>query len=186
MRPLLLLTALAGLLALPASALTLDPARSTLTPTAGAVETLSGSLVATLGATPPLVANTSFDLASLAVTSSGGLSITLDPALANPAAGVLSPSGSFLIPNLFLELDDGLASVALTVPNVMGSYGALAGCPTAVCLEASFQVDTGGGSGIVSVDLFAVPEPGTGTLLALGCGALALGRRRAARAGGPR
>ena len=32
MRPLLLLTALAGLLALPASALTLDPARSTLTP----------------------------------------------------------------------------------------------------------------------------------------------------------
>jgi len=169
-------------IALPASAaLSIDPAQSTLTPASGPVETLSGTLKLKLGAPPPLVSNTTFDVVGLNAQSSGGLVITLDPALSRPGAGVLSPAGDFLIPNLFLELDDGLSSFQLTVPDVTGSYGALAGCPGPVCLLTSFDIDTGPlASGLVSVELFAVPEPSAGALLALGLAGLAT-RRRGAR-----
>lgn len=182
MRPLLLLACLPFLWIAPArAAFTIDPALSTLAPGAGPVETLSGTLSLALGAQPPLVSNTTFDVTSLFATSSGGLSIMLDGTLSSPAAGVLSPSGSFLIPNLFLTLDDGTSAFQLTVPGVMGSFGALAGCPVATCLSTSFEIDTGGPAGVVAVSVFAVPEPGSGALLALGCAALAARRRRRAR-----
>lgn len=166
------------LLAAPASAvLTIDPSQSSLTPTVGTPETLSGTVGVVLGDPPPLVSNTTFDVSQLAATSSGGLDITLDASLANPGAGVLNPAGGFLIPNLFLELDDGATVFQLTVPNVTGSYGALPGCPAQVCLETSFQIDTGGPAGIVTVNLYAVPEPGTAGLLALGLAGLSWRRR---------
>jgi hypothetical protein len=164
----------------PARALIIDPTRSSLTPAVGAPQSLSGSLSIELGAEPPLSANTTFDLVALDALASGGLAIGLDPALANPGAGVLSPSGTFLIPNLFLRLDDGLAAFDLSVPDVLGSYGLLPGCPGTVCLATAFEIDTGGPLGVVSVEVFAVPEPASLALLALGLLALA-GARRALR-----
>ena len=163
----------------PARALTIDPTRSELTPSAGAPQPLSGTVDVLLGASPPLSANTTFDVTSLDAEASGGLAIGLDPMLAHPGAGVLSPSGSFLVPNLFLHLVDGSSIFDLTVPNVLGSYGAFAGCPADVCLETSFDVDTGGPSGVVHVELYAVPEPGPAALLVPGLAALSIARRRA-------
>ena len=164
------------------AALLIDPALSTLTPTAGAPQSLSGVLSLELGAEPPLSSNTTFDLTGLAAVASGGLAIGLDPTLANPGAGVLSPSGTFLIPNLFLRLVDGASVFDLTVPNVLGSYGAIPGCSASACLQTGFDVDTGGSLGVVSVQVFAaVPEPATAALLVLGLGGLAAARRRAQR-----
>jgi hypothetical protein len=165
------------------AALIIDPALSALTPTAGAPQSLSGVLAVELGAEPPLSSNTTFDLTALFASASGGLSIGLDPALANPGAGVLSPTGAFLIPNLFLRLVDGATIFDLTVPNVLGSYGAIPGCTMAPCLQTSFDIDTGGPSGVVHVQVFAaVPEPATAALVALGVAALAAARRGAERA----
>ena len=177
MRHLLLLLALLALLAAPAPAvvLTIDSSQSTITPTVGGVETLSGTIQVILGDPLPLAANTTFDVEDLSATSSGGLDITLDPSLSNPGAGVLNPSGVFLIPNLFLELDDGVTLFQLTVPNVLGNFGDFAGCPGSICLETTFDVDTGGPLGIVTVYLFAIPEPHTALLVSLGL--LVLGRR---------
>ncbi|MGH0030908.1 MAG: PEP-CTERM sorting domain-containing protein [Myxococcota bacterium] len=181
MNRMLLLLTLSLLLALPAAAgLTIDPSKSTLTPSSGPVETLSGTLGVVLGSPLPLSSTTTFDVTGLAATSSGGLNIVLDPSIATPAAGVLNPSGGFLIPNLFLELDDGLSVFQLTVPNVVGSYGALVDCPV-LCLETTFDIDTGGAAGIVTVDLFAVPEPSTAGLVLVGCLGLGLRRRAVAR-----
>jgi hypothetical protein len=132
-----------------------------------------------LGASPPLSGNTTFDVTSLDAHASGGLAVGLDPALAHPGAGVLSPSGSFLVPSLFLRLVDGSTIFDLTVPNVLGSYGAFAGCPADVCLQTSFDVDTGGPSGVVHVEVYAVPEPAPAALVALGMTALSAARRRA-------
>jgi hypothetical protein len=178
-----LLGVLVGLAA-PAGATTLvlDPVLSSLAPEAGPAQSLAGSLVILLGSEPPLTSNTTFELTGLALVAGGGALIGLDPALAHPGAGVLSPSGSFLIPNLFLRLVDGASVFDLTVPNVRGSYGALPGCPTAACLSTSFEIDTQGPAGVVAVQVFAaLPEPATGGLLALGLAALAAARR--ARAG---
>src|SRR5215470_7232537 len=162
----------------PARALTIDPTRSSLTPSAGAAQSLSGTVDVLLGTAPPLSSNTTFDVTSLDAHASGGLAIGLDPALAHPGAGVLSPSGSFLVPNLFLRLVDGSSIFDLTVPNVLGSYGAFAGCPADACLQTSFDVDTGGPAGVVHVEVYAVPEPGTAALLALGMTVLSAARRR--------
>jgi hypothetical protein len=164
------------------AALVIDPALSALTPSAGAPQSLSGSLSVALGAEPPLASNTTLDVTGLTAVASGGLSIGLAPALEHPAAGVLSPSGAFLIPNLFLRLFDGVSALDLTVPNVLGRYGAFPGCLVSVCLETSFDVDTGGPLGVVSVAVFAaVPEPAPPALVALGLLVLAAARRGALR-----
>ncbi len=62
MRHLFLLLALSALLAAPAPAvvLSIDPTQSTLTPTVGGVETLSGTIQVVLGEPLPIVANTTF------------------------------------------------------------------------------------------------------------------------------
>ena len=167
-------------LAAPAGATTLflDPALSSLTPSVGPAQSLSGGIVILLGAEPPLSSNTTFELTGLGLVTSGGQLIGLDPALAHPGAGVLSPAGNFLIPNLFLRLVDGAVVVDLTVPDVTGSYGALPGCPAAPCLATSFAIDTQGPAGIVSVQVFAaVPEPASAGLLAAALAALAALRR---------
>lgn len=171
-------------LAFPAGATTLflDPALSSLTPSVGPAQSLSGGIVILLGAEPPLASNTSFDVTGLGLVTSGGQLIGLDPSISNPGAGVLSPSGSFLIPNLFLRLVDGATVFDLTVPDVTGSYGALPGCPAAICLSTSFDIDTAGPAGIVSVEVFAaVPEPATAGLLAAALAALAALRRAGVR-----
>jgi hypothetical protein len=165
-----------------ATTLFLDPALSSLTPEVGPAQSLSGGIVILLGAEPPLSSNTTFELTGLGIVTSGGQLIGLDPSLVHPGAGVLSPSGSFLIPNLFLRLVDGATVFDLTVPNVTGSYGALPGCPASTCLSTSFAIDTQGPSGVVSVQVFAVPEPATGVLLAAALAALAA-RRRSAKGG---
>jgi hypothetical protein len=165
-----------------ATLLVIDPAQSALTPTAGAPQSLSGVSVLELGAEPPLSSNTTFDVTALSASASGGLSIGLQPSLANPGAGVLSPTGAFLIPNLFLRLVDGANLFDLTVPNVLGSYGAIPGCLAGTCLQTSFDVDTGGPLGVVNVHVFAAgPEPATAALVALGVIALAAARRGAQR-----
>jgi hypothetical protein len=176
--------ALALGLAAPAAAVTLglDSSQSSIAPSVGPAQSLSGGIVILLGAEPPLVSNTTFDLTGLGVVSSGGVLIGLDPAVSNPGAGVLSPSGSFLIPNLFLRLVDGANIFDLTVPNVTGSYGALPGCTAAPCLSTSFAVDTGGPQGVVNVTVFAqIPEPSTFALLAGALISLAAARRAGAR-----
>jgi len=164
-----------------ATLLVIDPAQSALTPTAGAPQSLSGVIVIELGAEPPLASNTTFDVTALSASASGGLGIGLQPGLANPGAGVLSPTGAFLIPNLFLRLVDGANLFDLTVPNVLGSYGAIPGCLAGTCLQTSFDINTGGPLGVVHVNVFAVPEPATAALVALGMVALAAARRGAQR-----
>lgn len=160
----------------------IDPEFSALTPAVGAPQSLSGTLELVLGAQPPLASNTTFDLTGLDALASGGLAIGLDPALANPGAGVLSPSGTFLIPNLFLRLDDGVSVFDLTVPDVFGEYGALPGCPVGSCLHTSFDVDTGGPLGVVAVEVYAlVPEPTPLALVVLGLAGLTAARHGARR-----
>jgi hypothetical protein len=163
--------------------LDLDPSRSSLTPAAAPAQSLSGAIAIVTGAEPPLTRNTTFDVTGLSAVTSGGAAIGLDPTIANPGAGVLSPSGAFLIPNLFLRLVDGSVVFDLTVPSVLGSYGALPGCPVATCLATAFSIDTGGPQGVVAVEVFAqVPEPAASALLAAGLVGLAAARRIRARA----
>ncbi len=157
--------------------LTLDPALSELDPADGSPAPLSGTLRVDLGSLPPLVGNTTFDLVDVAVTG-GGFSITLDPDLSAPGLGVLRPDGSFLIPNLFLRLDDGLMEFDQTLSDVQGAF---VPCGGVTCLETSFQVDSLGPAGLIDVRVVAigeVPEPSPWLLLPL-AGAAALRRRRA-------
>jgi hypothetical protein len=155
----------------------LDPAFSQLDPANGPPAPLSGTGQVDLGSLPPLGANTTFDLVALAVVG-GGLSITLDPDLTTPGLGVLRPDGSFLIPNLFLRLDDGQMAFDQTIVDVQGTF---VPCGGAACLETSFQVDSLGPAGLIDVSVVAigeVPEPSPWLLLPL-AGAAALRRHRA-------
>jgi hypothetical protein len=143
--------------------------------------TLTGTLALELGALPPLAATTSFDLRALSLVASGpgGFSIGLDPAVASPGAGVLNVAGQFLIPTLFLQLDDGLALTSLALANVTGSFAPGGpGCPHSYCLETSFEITGGAPFGSIAVDVTAIPEPSTALLVALGAAGLALHARR--------
>ena len=79
--------------------LSLDPSASSLTPAAGPAQSLSGTLTLSVGSLPTGGANTTFDVVGLAVSASGGASFALDPGVANPGLGVLSPAGAFLVPD---------------------------------------------------------------------------------------
>ena len=99
---LLLLPALLLALASPAQALSivtlaLDPAQSALTPEVGGAQSLSGTITIEVGALPLGGANTTFDLVALSATASGGATITLDPSVANPGLGVLTPAGTYFV-----------------------------------------------------------------------------------------
>jgi len=171
---LLLLAALAA--ASPARALgftlALDPAQSLFTPEGGGpAEMLSGTLRLEVDALP-LLANTGMALTDVAVASSGGLAIGLDPTLASPGLGVLFADGSFLIPTLFLRIVNGAQTFDLAVTDVTGSLD-LAGTEV-TGLQSSFALDTDlEMSGSAGVEIQAVPEPGTGLALAFALAALA-------------
>jgi hypothetical protein len=175
LRPALLAAALlAG--APPAAAvsivtLPIDPAQSALVPDVGAPQTLSGSITFRIGELPVGGAGTSFDVIALAATASGGATIGLDPALADPGLGVLSPGGLFLIPTLFVRIGDG-ATQDLAIPDVTGSVAFGPGGASLTAFAASFVIDTGAPAGLVLVNVTSVPEPTAALLLALGLAAL--------------
>jgi len=181
LRPVLIAAALLALApaahAVSIVTLPLDPALSALVPEAGAAQALSGSITLRVGALPLAGANTSFDVIGLALAASGGATIGLDPAIANPGLGVLTPAGAFLVPTLFVRIDDGTIQ-DLAIPDVTGNVVFGAGGAALTRLEASFAIDTGGPAGIVTVNVTAVPEPAAAALLALGLAALGARRTR--------
>jgi hypothetical protein len=186
LRPLLLAAALVALApsarAVTIVTLALDPAQSALVPEVGAPEALTGTITLRLGALPLGGVSTTFDVIGLALAA-GGASIGLDPAIANPGLGVLTPAGAFLIPTLFVRIDDG-APQDLAIPDVSGNVVFGAGGASLAALTTSFAIATGGPAGLVTVNVTAVPEPAAAALLALGLAAL--GARRAARTEAPR
>jgi len=113
MRPLLrplLAASLLLALAAPASAATivslaLDPSQSSLTPQVGGAQSLSGTITLRLGALPLGGVDTAFDVIGLSAVASGGATITLDPDVANPGLGVLTPAGAFVVPILYVLLN---------------------------------------------------------------------------------
>ncbi len=169
----------------PAGALTLDPAQSTLTPAVGSAESLSGTLTLAIGSLP-LTATTTLDLKSLSVTSSpsgGGpgaaTGIGLDPASANPGAGVVDVAGDFLIPTLFLQVSPAVGNpFALPVPNVGGTLTFDSTGTRVERLDVAFQVDSGTPSGLLSIRVVALPEPGPALLALLAAAALGATRPR--------
>jgi hypothetical protein len=188
MRPLLPLIAVVCALAAPASAgslvtLDLDPTLSTVDfagPPPGS-GSLSGTLTIELGALPPLSSTTTFDLRALSASASspGSFTIGLDPEIANPGAGVLNVAGQFLIPTLFLTLDDGVTQTDLALANVTGTFFANGpSCAFAYCAFSSFEIDGGASFGLISVEVTAIPEPSTAALLGIGCLLMALHSRR--------
>jgi hypothetical protein len=190
MRRLLLLCALLGLPGVASAGtlleLTVDPGNSSVAFAGPPPDsrTLSGTLTLELGAVPPLAATTTFDLRALTLLASGpgGFSVGLDPDVANPGSGVLNVAGQFLIPTLFLQLDDGLALTDLALTNVIGSFTPNGiGCPYTYCLETSFEIEGGAPFGLISVELTAIPEPSTALLVAFGVSSLAVAGRRSAR-----
>src|SRR5690606_12132178 len=117
-----------------------------------------------------------------AATASGGATITLDPGVASPGLGVLTPAGAFLIPTLFVRIDDGSA-IDLAIPDVTGSVAFGPGGASIDSLVSSFGIDSGPPGGVVTVTVVAVPEPASAALLALGLAGLAArtARREARR-----
>ena len=185
MRPLLrslLALALVATFAGPAAAasivtLALDPTQSSLVPASEPAETLSGTLVLRVGALPLGGSNTTFDVIGLAVTASGGATIGLDPDVLDPGLGVLRPDGAWLVPTLFVRITQG-SSVDLAIPDLTGSVEFGPGAASITRLVTSFGIDTGAG-GIITVNVVAVPEPGTLLLAATAVTTLALYARRA-------
>lgn len=168
------------LLASAAGALVLDvdPAQSALTPSGATPLPMSGSLDVAVGELPP-TSTTTFDVKDLSIAA-GGYTITLQP-MASPGLGVVSAAGDWLIPTLFVNVDDGVSAFDITLPDVTGILlGNGPGCAFDYCLETMFEIDTGSG-GLVSIDLVAIPEPSTAVLVALGVAGLAAARRRATR-----
>lgn len=172
--------ALAGLwvlsLAAPAGALTIDPSQSSIVPQVGVAESLSGTIDVSIGSVP-LTQNTTFDVVGLSAAA-GGATFTLDPASPGPGLGVIGVSGAFLIPTLFLAVDPGGGAFPLAVPNVTGTALFDASGTLLRELSTTFQIDSGGPEGILTVTVVAVPEP-SGLLLAA-AGLVALGLRRRA------
>lgn len=162
--------------ALSIATLQLDPELSVLIPELGAVQALSGTITVAIGDLP-LGGATTFDVIGLDVVASGGATIILDPTILGPGLGVLSPPGTFLIPTLFLRLDDGTLT-DLAIPDVTGSVLFGDGGVALIQLDTSFEIDTGELAGIVQVNVRAVPEPAASAVLAVGFAAIVALRAR--------
>jgi len=165
---------LALLVATPASALTIAPGQSSIVPQFGAAESLSGTIDVAIGSLP-LTQTTTFNVIGLSASASGGTTFGLDPASLSPGLGVVNVAGSFLIPTLFLEVDPGGGSFPIAIANVTGTALFGAGGTVLQQLATSFQVDSGGPAGILTITLVAVPEPAS--LVRAGAGLLALALR---------
>ena len=165
---------LALLVATPASALTIAPGQSSIVPQFGAAESLSGTIDVAIGSLP-LTQTTTFNVIGLSASASGGTTFGLDPASLSPGLGVVNVAGSFLIPTLFLEVDPGGGSFPIAIANVTGTALFDAGGTVLQQLATSFQVDSGGPAGILTITLVAVPEPAS--LVLAGAGLLALSLR---------
>lgn len=175
LRPVLLAAALVAAAA-PAGAvsivtLPISPAASALVPEGGEAQALSGSITLRIDTLPLGGANTSFDVIGLSAIASGGASIGLDPNVASPGLGVLTPAGAFLIPTLFVRIVDG-GTQDLAIPDVTGGVVFGPGGATLLGLTTSFGIDAGPPAGIVTVNVTAVPEPASLALLALGLAVL--------------
>lgn len=136
-------------------------------------EPLTGDLTVDV-ASVPVVGPTAMRLTDV-TAAAAGFSITLDPTLATPALGAVQSDGSFLIPTLFLRLDEGFGPFDLAIPNVTGTLAFdLAGAVTG--LVSSFEIDTGSGIALVTITA-QIPEPGTALLVALGVSFVAVRSR---------
>jgi hypothetical protein len=157
--------------------LQVDPTSSSLAPQVGASESLSGTITLRVGSLPVGGSPTAFDVIGLALSASGGATIGLDPAIANPGLGVLQPSGSFLVPTLFVRIVQG-STLDLAIPDITGDVTFGAGGASVSRLDSTFGIDTQSPSGVVTVTIAAVPEPACAMLVASGLAALALRARR--------
>lgn len=156
----LLCACLATSTAAAALTLTVDPAQSRVSDGATS-QPLSGTVEIVLGSDAG-VSTTTFELTSL-VLLAPGLSVGLDPAAPNPAAGVVNAAGAFLIPTLFVAFDVGPARLALGLPDVTG--GVQFGGAGLTELAATVEVDPGDGGPVRLFTLVALPEPQLGLLL---------------------
>jgi hypothetical protein len=154
----------------------LDAAQSSLDPEVGPTRSLLGAVIVDVGTLPLVSGNTTIDVVDINLLASGGGSIRDDADMLSPGAGVLSAAGAFLVPTLFLTLEDG-SSVDLAVANVAGSVMFTGDGLALSELTTSFVVDSGGPEGEISVTIRAIPEPGATPLLLSGLAGLWLGAR---------
>jgi hypothetical protein len=155
-------------------ALSLDPAASSIAPAAGPPQSLSGTLTLEVGELPVEGSATVLEVLDLALVSSGGLSIALDPDSLSPALFVLESDGRFEVASaLFLRLSQGGSVLDLAIPDLLVEVSFGAGGASIASLVSAFAVDAGAPAGVLDVTIVAVPEPAAGPLLALGLAALA-------------
>jgi len=164
--------------------LTVDASQSTIQLGGGAPSSLSGQIQLDVGGgAPPVALRTALTVTSLSL-SGGGIDVGLDPDIAHAGLGFIDPDDQFQIPLLFVRVEDGAASIALTLLDVLGTFGPGASCGGALCLETSLEVDTGPVTGLATVQIVAVPEPGVAAFLAAAAAGLAVLRRRRAEEAG--
>jgi hypothetical protein len=145
---------------------------SAIVPETGPGEALTGTIEIDV-ASVPVAAPTLLRITDVTVQASGGASFTLDPSVLSPALGVVRANGSFLIPTLFLRVDDGSTPVDLAVPDVEGTL-VFDAEGDVIGLASDFQVESPT-AGILSVELVAgVPEPDQALLIAGALTALAI------------
>ena len=141
---------------------------------------LSGSISVELGDPLPNMSNTTFDVTAVDITGGGvdGIAVALD----QTSFGVLSPSGNFLIPIIFLTLTQNGSTTDFALLDLLGSFtqGPGACGAGAFCLQTDFQIEilSGPNAGIIDVSLTAIPEPGTLLLVGLGLCGLGIHRPR--------
>jgi PEP-CTERM motif len=157
--------------AAPASALVIAPDQSSIVPQFGTAESLSGTIDVAIGSLP-LTETTTFDVVGLSASASDGTTFALDPASPSPGLGVVNVAGSFLIPTLFLAIDPGGGSFPLAIADVTGTALFDASGTVLEQLSTSFQVDSGGPAGILTITVVAVPEPASVLLAGAACAGL--------------